>query len=141
MANKLYIMIFFHLLLKKFRPLSDFTFESEVCDFSHRGYGNGFFWDCLVKLHDNSFQTPYSVSVGNFFEVRFQLIMLWEVINWLQTDCKHTTSNCSLSFFAKLRLILDNLKSLCKDKKKQAIFQLWWRKAAVYFHFLRRLQA
>ena len=50
--------------------------KARFCDFSHRGYGNGFFWDWLVKLHDNSFQTPYSVSVGNFFEVRFQLIML-----------------------------------------------------------------
>ena len=29
-----------------------------------------------MKLHDNSFQTPYSVSVEDFFEVRFQLIML-----------------------------------------------------------------
>ena len=29
-----------------------------------------------MKLYDNSFQTPYSVSVGNFFEVRLQLIML-----------------------------------------------------------------
>ena len=50
--------------------------KTRFCDFSHRGYGNGFFWDWLVKLHDNSFQKPYSVSVGNFFEVRFQLIML-----------------------------------------------------------------
>ena len=32
-----------------------------------------------MKLHDNSFKTPYSVSVGNFFEVRFQLIMLCRV--------------------------------------------------------------
>ena len=43
---------------------------------SHGGYGSGFFWDWLVKLHDNSFQTPYFVGVEDFFEVRFQLIML-----------------------------------------------------------------
>ena len=30
-----------------------------------------------MKIHDNSFQTPYSVGVEDFFEVRFQLIMLW----------------------------------------------------------------
>ena len=30
MRNKLYLIKNFHLLLKKFRPLSDFTFESEV---------------------------------------------------------------------------------------------------------------
>ena len=29
-----------------------------------------------MKLHDISFQTPYFVSVEDFFEVRFQLIML-----------------------------------------------------------------
>ena len=29
-----------------------------------------------MKLHRISFQTQYSVSVGNFFEVRFHLIML-----------------------------------------------------------------
>ena len=34
-----------------------------------------------MKLHDNSFQTPYSFSAGNFFEVRFQLIMLCLVNN------------------------------------------------------------
>ena len=30
MGNKLYFFNFFHLLLKKFRPFSDFTFEREV---------------------------------------------------------------------------------------------------------------
>ena len=50
--------------------------KARFCDFSHRGYRNGFIWDWLVKIHYNSFQTPYSVSVEDFFEVRFQLIML-----------------------------------------------------------------
>ena len=44
--------------------------KARFCDFSHRGYGNGFFLDWLVKLHDNSFQTPYSGSVEDFLEVR-----------------------------------------------------------------------
>ena len=30
MENKLYLIKFFHLLLKKFCPFSDFTFESKV---------------------------------------------------------------------------------------------------------------
>ena len=30
-----------------------------------------------MKLHDISYQTPYSESVEVFFAVRFQLIMLW----------------------------------------------------------------
>ena len=29
-----------------------------------------------VKIHDNSFQTLYSIGVENFFEVKFQLIIL-----------------------------------------------------------------
>ena len=64
--------------------------KARFCDFSHRGYGNGFFWDWLVKLHDNSFQTLYSVGVEDFFEVRFQLIMLWIVSleHELMTDGK-----------------------------------------------------
>ena len=33
-----------------------------------------------MKIHDNSFQNPYSVCVDDFFDVRFQLIMLWGVI-------------------------------------------------------------
>ena len=37
-----------------------------------------------MKLHDNSFQTPYSVGVEDFFEVRFQLIMLCLVTNILK---------------------------------------------------------
>ena len=51
--------------------------RARFCDFSYRGYGNGFFLDWLAKLYDNSFQTPYSVTVEDFFEVRFQLIILW----------------------------------------------------------------
>ena len=41
------------------------------------------------SLHDNSFQTPYSISVEDFFEVRFQLIMLCTLYQWpnfLQTS-------------------------------------------------------
>ena len=67
-----------HILLSKAR----------FCDFSHRGYGSGFFWDWLVKINDNSFQTPYSVVVEDFFEVRFQLIMLWYFINVLLMNFK-----------------------------------------------------
>ena len=44
-----------------------------------QGLRNQIFLDWLVKLNDNSFQTPYSVSMGNFFEVKFQLIMLWRL--------------------------------------------------------------
>ena len=33
-----------------------------------------------MKLHRISFQTPYSVSVGNFFEVRFHLIKRCDAI-------------------------------------------------------------
>ena len=33
-----------------------------------------------MKLHRISFQTPYSVSVGNFFEIRFQLIMMYVLV-------------------------------------------------------------
>ena len=54
--------------------------KARFCDFSHRGYRNRFFWDWLVKLQDNSFQSPYSVGVEDFFEVRFQLIMLCVLI-------------------------------------------------------------
>ena len=64
--------------------------KARFCDFSHRGYGNRFFLDWLVKLCDNSFQTPYSVSVGNFFEVRFQLIMRCDFI----VDFQLTKSFC-----------------------------------------------
>ena len=61
--------------MKKFRPFSDFTLESKVLWFFSRGYGNGFFW------HDNSFQTPYSVYVEDFFEVRFQLMS--DITEWV----------------------------------------------------------
>ena len=37
MGKKLYLINFFHLLLKKFRPFSDFTFESEVSWFFSQG--------------------------------------------------------------------------------------------------------
>ena len=83
MGNKLSFIKFFYLLLvtllKKIRPFSDFTFKSEVLWFFSQGLWKRIFLDCLVKVHDNSFQTPYSVSVGNFFEVKFQLIMMWAV--------------------------------------------------------------
>ena len=67
MGNKLYFIKFFQLLLKKFRPLVISLSKARFCDFSNRGYGNGFFLDWWLKLHDNSFQTPYSVSVEDFF--------------------------------------------------------------------------
>ena len=47
-----------------------------------RSYGNGFFLDWWVKLHDNSFQTPYSVSVEDFSP--FGLTWPWQ--------CKQTPS-------------------------------------------------
>ena len=68
--------------------------KARFCEFSHTGYGNSFFLDWLVKLYDNSFEPPYSVSVGIFSEVRFQLIMLCRdsVIKW---SCKM----CCVSWF------------------------------------------
>ena len=63
MGNKLYFQNFFHSLLKKFRPFSDFTFESEVLCFFSQGLRNQIF----LTL----------VGFQNFFEVRFHLIMLF----------------------------------------------------------------
>ena len=85
--------------------------KARFCDFSHRGYGNGFFWDCLVKLHDNSFQTPYSVSVGNFFEVRFQLIMLcasliYLALLWHHNHCKLLLVTCCFAPKPKIYLAI-----------------------------------
>ena len=69
MGNKLYFTKFFHLLLKKFRPFSDFTFESKVLWFFSQGQWKRIFWDWLVKLHNNSFQTPHSISAEDFLRL------------------------------------------------------------------------
>ena len=56
MGNKLYFINFFHLLLKKFRPFSDFTFKSKVLWFFSQGLCNRIFfklvcgnrWPCPI---------------------------------------------------------------------------------------------
>ena len=62
-------------------------------------------------LHRISFQTQYSVSVGNFFEVRFQLIMLWKGLNikfiyfkdaLLRLTWKHTFEHTFFESFQSL---------------------------------------
>ena len=64
MGNKLYLIKIFHLLLKKFRLLSDFTFESEVLWFFSQGLQKRIFLDWLVKLHDNSFYNLFRQHFG-----------------------------------------------------------------------------
>ena len=59
-----------------------------------------------MKLQRISFQTPYSVGVENFFEVRFHLIMLclWRghlsifIIDYLKVRMKLTYPQCSVIF-------------------------------------------
>ena len=76
-----------------------------------------------MKLHDNSFQTPYSVGVEDFFEVRFQLIMLWEVIaNSLEALWSAISVLFALIARCILRLEVQMKGSLESEKNSAAKF-------------------
>ena len=105
--------------------------KARFCDFSNRGYGNRFFWDWLVKIHDNSFQTPHSVSVEDFFEVRLQLIMLW---THFQTSClvrflKNWLKGKAFSLVAKNKI----------DILKKVLLELYIIDILSYSYFLKWL--
>ena len=91
-------------------------------DFSLRGYENGFFLDWWVKLHRISFQTPYSVSVGNFFEVRFHLIVLWILP-------RPTTSSICIPIPIYL---------FCKKQRNDIMIRKMYRKVIAQLSFLHR---
>ena len=70
-----------------------------------------------MKLHRISFQTPYSVGVENFFEVRFHLIMLCSVN--IAPQIPHSKQRYNNSF--GLKKALKALGAVSKDIIEKSI--------------------
>ena len=67
-VSKLYFIIFFQLLLKKKLFVLWFYIRKQYFFICLSG-ATEFVWSWYVKLCDNSYQTPYSVSVEDFLQL------------------------------------------------------------------------